>query len=258
MKRTTLSATMFAAILIPSGGLFAAPVFDLPSQDLASFTGAPAAVVPAATAEPSRAPGEEALIPDQHMLLARMTVMSVKSMALSLRGLEEMNSPHKAPGGYTARVTALSEALIAHLSLLEDGIHRRNGREAFLESVKMRKRAGELREAAALIAGAPNFTYWGGRDLEYASGELDARMSSLRKSLPWLYAFVTPELRTEKLRREWETFTAERKEDLARWEEQTLRGELSFEALDRLLISAVTLREMWETYQEAAMKRSGS
>ncbi|HOI42232.1 MAG TPA: hypothetical protein PK523_04740 [Elusimicrobiales bacterium] len=253
MKKSAITATL----LIAAGRLFAAPAFDLPSQDLSSLRGSTPAVSPLSTPEPGQLPGEEALLPDQHMLLARMTVMSLKSAALALTGLEEMNSPHKAPREYTARVTALSEALIERLSLLEDGLHRRNGREAFLESVKMRKGAGELRETSALIAGSPNFTYWGGRDLEYAASELDGRMTSLRKSLPWLYSFVTPELKTEKLRGEWEAFTTERKEALARWEEQTLRGELSFKGLDRLLNSAATLREMWEIYQEAAMKRSG-
>ncbi|MEA3307767.1 MAG: hypothetical protein U9Q34_08285 [Elusimicrobiota bacterium] len=194
--------------------------------------------------------------PIQYIILSRMTARSVKIIGLTLQGLETMNNSNKAPSKYTRQINRLADDLIRALNTMGKSLEYKHYKQLFTRLVHVRSKAQRLKESLKLIEGHENYGYWFGTDIENSAKELDTFMKSLKKSEKNIYSFIIPELKNEKLKKEWETFVATGISDLNRWEKLYMEKKLSYSEFTDLVDAKVSLKEMWELYQESLKNKS--
>lgn len=237
-----------AAILSLSGQFVAVSAFDLPAIDVKTLTETEAFT--SARQVPAPNPGETNVSAMQAAILARMSSNSLKSIALTLKGLINLNHSAKPSRGYAKDVAGAAKELSSDTDALYSSLKKEEYREAFREMVSIRLGAGKLRKLADSIKNEANYTFWSGPELIGIGNALDQDMAWVKDSGK-IYSFVVPVLKDNRLRDNWEAFSAERKAGLNRWEDLTLKGGLSLSDLDSLLKGAAELKKLWELYQQS-------
>ncbi|MCG2726337.1 MAG: hypothetical protein L6420_08830 [Elusimicrobia bacterium] len=197
--------------------------------------------------------------PIQHIIFAGMTANRVKTIGIILQGLETMNSSNKAPVEYTQRINSFADDLVRYLNTMGESLEYGHYKQLFFSLVEVRSRAQSLKDSLKLIDGHENYAYWFGNDIEQAANELNLSMLTLKKSVPEIYSFIVPKLINQDLKEEWEAFVAVGISDLNRWEKLYMEKKLSYSGFTDLVDAKVSLKEMWEIYQESTLKnKSGN
>ncbi|MCK4935924.1 MAG: hypothetical protein KAR84_03660 [Elusimicrobiales bacterium] len=203
----------------------------------------------------SSKPNTDHIIDAQYIFLARMQANTIKMIALTLQSLEEMNSSNKAPTKYTKSVSFYAKEIEKTVRWIGYNLESetKNYKLFFVNSTEIKMKTAELKEAVKLIENHENYDFWFGTDLIQTANELNAEMSALRKVLPDMYSFITPELKTKRLKTKWEKFVKTGIEDLNSWEKLYMEKKLDYDEFTSLVDAKISLKEMWELYQESVM-----
>jgi len=203
---------------------------------------------------PAPAKELEATTPEQCAILAEMTARSLRTIALTLQGLENAYDKNRAPEEFTFSVNHYTNELLCATKGIHANLKSKTYQWLFINSVRVRKYSKSLKKKLELIEGHENYDYWFGPNIESSAEELENLMNKLKKLTPEYYSFVKPELKNPLLKEDWGKFVNERIQELKRWEKLYLAGRITYNDFKSLVNGAVSLKETWELYQESTLQ----
>ncbi|PJA15209.1 MAG: hypothetical protein COX65_04340 [Elusimicrobia bacterium CG_4_10_14_0_2_um_filter_56_8] len=127
----------------------------------------------------AKSAGDYSLV-QRDLLLTRMTSNTLKTIALTLRGLDQLNSPDAAPAAYSEGVQETSADIEEAVTEMELGLRARDGLMLRQEVSRMEPMVARLAGLAASIEGDANYGYWAGKDIKEISDKLTVYLFTIR------------------------------------------------------------------------------
>ncbi len=114
------------------------------------------------------------------LLAARMQANLLKTVAVTLRGLEQQNSPDKAPVDYSGGVTDASELVDEALLNMDLAIAERNQPMLHQETLRLESVAIKLAALSKSVENYAGYKSWGGAAIKNIAAELDRSAREIR------------------------------------------------------------------------------
>ncbi|MBI5743884.1 MAG: hypothetical protein HY952_04990 [Elusimicrobia bacterium] len=121
------------------------------------------------------------------LLQAKMQSNTLRTVALSMKGLEQQNSPNKAPAEYTRGLENASEVIEESLLNMEEAIAERNQPMLHMETIRLEPTIAKLSALAKSIEGNPNYKYWGGEAVKRLAADLGRNIAEIRINAPFAF-----------------------------------------------------------------------
>ncbi len=121
------------------------------------------------------------------LMMAKMQSNTLRTVALSLKGLEQLNSPDKAPADYTRGVEEASEAVAESLISMDEAIRDRDSAMLRMETIRLEPTIEKLAKLAQSIEGEANYSYWAGNDIKRIAAELGRNITEIRMNAPFAF-----------------------------------------------------------------------
>ena len=121
------------------------------------------------------------------LMMAKMQSNTLKTVSLTLKGLEQQNSQNKAPAEYTNGVGDASEAIEEALLNIDQAIRERDSAGLHMETVRLEPVIEKLAALPKTIEGNANYAYWGGDAIKKIAAELGRNIDEIRLNAPFAF-----------------------------------------------------------------------
>ena len=121
------------------------------------------------------------------MLVARMQANLLRTVAVTLRGLEQQNSPEKAPAEYTSGVEYASELVEEALLNMNLAIADKDQAMLHTETLRLEPVIAKLAALSKSVENHTNYKSWGGAAIKNIAAELDRNVREIRINAPFAF-----------------------------------------------------------------------
>jgi hypothetical protein len=121
------------------------------------------------------------------LLSAKMQANLLRTVAVTLRGLEQQNSPDKAPADYTSGVQYASELVEEALLNMDLAIAEKNQPMLHMETLRLEPVIARLAALSESVENNANYKPWGGAAIKNIAAELDRSVREIRLNAPFAF-----------------------------------------------------------------------
>lgn len=121
------------------------------------------------------------------LLAAKMQSNLLRTVAVTLRGLEQQNSPEKAPADYASGVQYASELVEEALLNMDQAIAEKNQPMLHMETRRLEPVIMKLAALSKSVENHANYKYWGGAAIKNIAAELDRSAREIRINAPFAF-----------------------------------------------------------------------
>lgn len=121
------------------------------------------------------------------LLIAKMQANTLKTIALVLKGLEQQNSPKKAPAEYTSGVEDASLDISEALLDMDAAIKEKDSAALSQAAVRMAPMVERLKKLSKSIEGNVEYSCWGGSEINKIAATLDINVNEIRRNAPFAF-----------------------------------------------------------------------
>jgi len=121
------------------------------------------------------------------LLMAKIQANTLKTVSLSLKGLEQLNSPNKAPYEYTRGVELAADDIAEALMDMDTAVKEKDSIGLLTAAIRTEPMIEKLAKLSKSIEGEANYAYWAGKDIKTIAAELGRNVSEIRMSAPFAF-----------------------------------------------------------------------